>query len=172
MSFCFFAVPTYAPENVSFSLNNLGLQVKWDPLPVYFHGYVLQGYKINLLKADNTLFASYTYADDATEALIPQLTQAHGIACVTMNGFTIYGDGPYGDCALEEKEGTCACEVIPRIIIFSIFIVNYVGGLRTYYLTYLLASLLTCCLHAYLLDCLLTYLLTCLLSSLLACLLT
>ena len=69
---------------------------------------------MELWKADNTLMGSYTYDVDPHKVTIPGINEAHGIVCITMNGFTRYGDGPVSTCALEEEKGKCerACVLI------------------------------------------------------------
>lgn len=107
LSFFLFTVPTHAPENVFFSLTPIGLEVTWDPLPVYFHGYVLDGYTVEIWKTDNTQLGAYSQAADSSKAIIAGIKEHDNVACVAVNGFTKYGNGPFSGCTLEEHGTLC-----------------------------------------------------------------
>jgi len=87
---------------VFFSLTSIGLEVTWDPLPVYFQGYILDGYTVKVWKTDNTLLGAYSQAADSSKAIIAGIKQHDGVVCVAVNGFTKYGEGPFSGCVLEE----------------------------------------------------------------------
>ena len=106
-------MPTHAPENVSFSLIDIGLEVKWDPLPVYFRGYVLKGYTLEIWKTDNTLLGSYSQAADSSKAIVAGIKQHDGVACVAVNGFTKYGNGPFSGCTFGENGTLCTPRLRP-----------------------------------------------------------
>lgn len=112
-------MPTHAPENVLFSLTPSGLEVTWDPLPVYFHGHVLDGYTVEIWKTDNTLLGAYSQAADSSKVTIPGIKEEHRVACVAVNGFTKYGDGPSSGCAFEEHGTLCtSCNLVSRLLAF------------------------------------------------------
>ena len=114
-----FTVPTHAPENVAFSLTSSGLEVTWDPLPVYFHGYVLEGYTVEIWKADNTLLGSYSQAADPPKVTIAGIKEHDGVACVKVNGFTMYGKGPFSRCTFEEHGTLCmTLNLVSRLFAF------------------------------------------------------
>ena len=124
--FVSFTVPTHAPENVSFSLTPNGLEVRWNPLPVYFHGYILDGYTVKIWKTDKTLLGAYSQAADSSKAIIAGIKEHDGAACVAVNGFTKYGIGPFSDCVLEEHGTLCTwCNLVSGL--FAFFLIGVPG---------------------------------------------
>lgn len=99
----FFTVPTRAPDSVSFSVEDGGLQVRWSLLPVYFHGDVLDGYKVEVKKPNNSLHGIWTFSAEEKSQKFPGITERADIGCVLVYGFTEYGDGFSSGCAIEEQ---------------------------------------------------------------------
>ena len=100
-SFCLLTVPTRAPENVTHSFSDVGLEVTWLPLPVYFHGYVLQGYTVAVYK-DDILLGAWAQPIEPQSATL-QGIKSENIDCVAVYGYTIYGNGVTSGCSVEEQ---------------------------------------------------------------------
>ncbi|RMX54060.1 hypothetical protein pdam_00013141, partial [Pocillopora damicornis] len=96
-------VPTRAPDSVSFSVEDGGLQVRWSLLPVYFHGDVLDGYKIEVKKPNNSIHGIWTFSAEEKSQKFPGITKRADIGCVLVYGFTKYGDSVSSGCAIEEQ---------------------------------------------------------------------
>ena len=83
------------------------MHVTWVPVPVYYHGGYLSGYKIEARKANGTLIGAWKQPADSRNATIIAIKPEDGINCVAVYGYTMYGDGVSSNCVIEEK-GTCS----------------------------------------------------------------
>lgn len=86
---------------------------------MYFHGYVLEGYTVEIRKADNTLLGSYSQAVDPPNVTIAGIKEHDGVVCVAVNGFTIHGNGPFSSCTFEEHDTLCMpCNLVSRLFAY------------------------------------------------------
>lgn len=104
ISVCFLAVPTRAPENVTYSFSDAILEVSWLPLPVYFHGFYLQGYRVAAFK-HNVLIKVWDKKVESRRATIKGL-KSEVIDCVAVYAYTRYGNGFSSGCFTEEQGTT------------------------------------------------------------------
>lgn len=101
ISVCFLAVPTRAPKYVTYSFSDARLEVSWQPLPVYFHGFYLQGYRVAAFK-HNVLINVWDMKVESRRATIKGL-KSEVIDCVTVYAYTKYGNGFSSGCFTEEQ---------------------------------------------------------------------
>ena len=101
-------MPTRAPENVTYWFSGASLEVSWLPLPVYFHGFVLKGYRVAAFK-DNVLIDVWDKYADSQNASIHGL-KSEDVDCVTVYAYTKYGNGFSSGCFTEEQGTTETCD--------------------------------------------------------------
>ena len=89
----FLAVPTRAPENITYSFSSVGLEVTWCPLPVYFHGYALAGYMIEVIKPGGILMGAWPQSVEPPLTAMISRIAPRDVDSVLMYGFTKYGKG-------------------------------------------------------------------------------
>ena len=65
------------------------------------------------------MLGAYSQAVDPPKVTIAGIKEEDRVACVAVNGFTKYGDGPSSGCAFEEHGTLCtSCNLVSRLPAF------------------------------------------------------
>lgn len=92
-------MPTRAPQNVTYFISNKELKVSWLPLPVYFRGTYLKGYRVAAYKS-GTLIDEWDQPATPPNATIAGV-HPDDVDCVAVYGYTKYGNGFSSGCVVQ-----------------------------------------------------------------------